>query len=329
MTPGLAAAVLAAAGAASSAEPAARVAALQSALEHAVARVGPPRALAFVPVGAEAVRAIRLPGYGLVVVLPPRALPGSGQRVVWRARTPGPASSPRSAPSEADVRRRVEAALAELRAAEQTQGTSVSASEAELRRLRIEIEAFRREAARARRAAEEELQRTLREVRFEATADGNVAVVHTPRPPEPPVPPDPPSAPEPPVTEPSLLPPVPSRPVGAPAAPAPPALPATPPWVAWFEEDVEDGPGPDRLVAQVRDALVETLARHGTGLQLGPEESVAVSVEFRRGGLLASGRGGRTAPRTLLVRARAKDLEAVGRGLSLEELKRRIEVSED
>jgi hypothetical protein len=81
------------------------------------------------------------------------------------------------------------------------------------------------------------------------------------------------------------------------------------------------------VVADVRSAVVATLEAHGalvSGLE--PDEHLAVAVDFQAGGPFVS----EASPaRTLVVRARRKDLDERARGrLSPEELRKRIEVVE-
>ena len=80
-------------------------------------------------------------------------------------------------------------------------------------------------------------------------------------------------------------------------------------------------------MADVRSAVIGTLETHGalvSGLE--PDEHLAVAVDFLAGGPFVS----EASPaRTLVVRARRKDLDERARGrLSSEELRKRIEVVE-
>lgn len=105
-----------------------------------------------------------------------------------------------------------------------------------------------------------------------------------------------------------------------------PALPPPPPWKFWFEGGTpRDERAPDAVVADVKQALVEALSQGGRLPGLQPDESLAVAVDFEPLGLLMA--AGPT--RSLVVRARVRDLDARARGaLSVEELRRRLEVSE-
>jgi hypothetical protein len=105
-------------------------------------------------------------------------------------------------------------------------------------------------------------------------------------------------------------------------------MPVPPPWKFWFEAGrPEDTREPERVVADVRGALIEALeSQSGQMGGLGADEFVTVAVDFVPGGLFAS----RARPsKTLVVRARVKDLQAGTRGaLAPAELRRRVEVFE-
>jgi hypothetical protein len=101
-----------------------------------------------------------------------------------------------------------------------------------------------------------------------------------------------------------------------------------PPWKSWFgTEGPRDERAPDKVVADVRAALVQALeSQSGRVPGLGADEFVTVAVDFVPGGFFAS--HARPA-KTLVVRARVRDLEARARGaLAPEELRRRVEVVE-
>ena len=88
-----------------------------------------------------------------------------------------------------------------------------------------------------------------------------------------------------------------------------------------------DARTPEAVVADVRRALVEALeSGPGRVPGLGPEEYVTVAVDFEPAGLFAQ----RARPeRTLVVRARVRDIEARASGaIAAEELRRRVEVIE-
>jgi hypothetical protein len=104
-------------------------------------------------------------------------------------------------------------------------------------------------------------------------------------------------------------------------------VPAPPPWHFWFDSgEASDPRAPEQIVADVRSAVVSTLESHGalmTGLQ--PEEHVAVAVDFVAGGPFAQSRPAKT----LVVRARRKDLDERARGkLSPDDLRKRMEIVE-
>jgi hypothetical protein len=73
-----------------------------------------------------------------------------------------------------------------------------------------------------------------------------------------------------------------TSPVGLPP-PAPPAPPPPPPpWFAWLQErEAEDERPPERIIGDVRVALIEALERNpATTPILKPEESMVVAVDF-------------------------------------------------
>jgi hypothetical protein len=268
----------------------ASVAAIEAQLARAVDRVSLPHAARLVGRG-DLARGYRIPGYGVVLVLTPRALPGPTGRVYHlrhgaRPRVLGVA--PTFGGQGAAV------GLAPPEAPEE-----VESFERQVIVLQAETEAARREA-------EQEMERIVHEVRVR---------VAPPAPPgslAPNAPPDPPAAPAAPRAEP----------------PAAPEEPPPPPWKFWFEmEGPREARSPDAVIAAVRRTVIDALAsRVPAPLGLPGEERVAVAVDFVPGGLLAP-----DAPpnRTLVVSVRAKDVAARARGaLSAEELARRIEVSE-
>jgi hypothetical protein len=103
---------------------------------------------------------------------------------------------------------------------------------------------------------------------------------------------------------------------------------AEPPWKFWFEgEASEEKRTPDRVVEDVRAAVIETLETRGaTVAGLGEDDFVTVAVDFVPGDVFASPR---RPTRTLIVRARQGDLAARAAGaLAPEELRARVEVIE-
>jgi hypothetical protein len=261
--------------------------ALERQLDRAIDRVSLPRPVALL--GREAARGYRLPGYGVVFVLTPRTLPGPGglELLHRRQRRPLPhvrvdAATPQP-PDEVDA-------------------------------LERQVVVLQHETEEARRAAEEDMERIVHDVRVRLAAPGelHVEVTATPEPAEEPV-----AAPAP-------------APPAAPAAPLPAEapLPPPPPWKFWFQEaGARDTRTAEAVVADVRRALVEALdSGPGRVPGLRPEEFVTVAVDFEPAGLFAQHQ---RPERTLLVRARVRDLEARARGsIPAEELRRRVEVIE-
>jgi hypothetical protein len=81
------------------------------------------------------------------------------------------------------------------------------------------------------------------------------------------------------------------------------------------------------VVADVRAAVIEALTTQGGRLVgLGSDERVTVAVDFVPGGIFAA----QARPqKTLVVTARARDVDARARGaITAEELRRRVEVAE-
>jgi hypothetical protein len=197
----------------------------------------------------------------------------------------------------------------------------------DIQSLQEEAEAFRREAERAMEKAERDVR-----IRLRVPEDGPpFALLAPPDAPDAPPPPDAPEddvpglAPEAPVPPAPAVAPVPPPP-GAPAIPPPPplVLAAPPGWPFWFgEADAEDAP-PERVLADVRRAIVAGLAAYRGGLALlGPDEFVVVAVDFVP---RMADRGG---AHTVVARARKRDLveHRAGR-LSTEALHARVEFEE-
>jgi hypothetical protein len=311
---------------------------LRVALETALGRTG---RVALLPGARSAGRAYRLKGYGAVIVLAPRALPVR-HKVVRRTgplaprvvAVPSPAV-PRMVitvpegtfdvelPDLGDLEQQMEAQMAAqaaaLREMEAAQEDWSRAHENEVRaRLRAveeQAEAFRREAERARRRAEREVRTRL------------VPPVPPAAPPAPTAPPAAAARPAEPAPEPA--------PVIAPEPPEPPEAPEAlegppPPWRFWFDFSTEtETPDPadaDAQVAAVRETLAASLASYrGPLASLAPDDFVTVALDFVPDRLL------RTPPsRTLLVRVRARDLQARQAGrLTAAELRKRIEFEEN
>ncbi len=171
----------------------------------------------------------------------------------------------------------------------------------ELLAIEQQVLEFQREAEEARQSAELEFERLSRDLHNRLAA--------------------PPASP---------------RPAGAPVVPVAPVAgasstspaPPPPPWRSWFPTDgpPDDRP-PDAIVADVRAAVIATLAGEGARLRgLATDEFVAVAIDFVPVGVFVS----EVRPaRTILIRARKRDLDARQAGkLSAEELRSRVEVSE-
>jgi hypothetical protein len=283
---------------------------LQAQLDRAVAQVSRPSA--GIAVGrVEGARGYHLPGYGAVFVLAPRTLPRArgvmvlghdpASGAVLEIETAGQAEEtrPPDAPTPGpDRRSRIRSVGRPL---------PLDPDEArELAEFEAQVMAFQREAEEVRQSAEREFEQLVRAMQ------GRLA----PSPPVPPEPALPVEAPEAP------------RSPRAPVPPPPPTAPFPPPWRFWFESrEATDARAPEQVVADVRSAVISTLEAHGALVSgLGPDEHLAVAVDFLPGGaFVAHARPSKT----LVVRARRKDLEEHARGrLSPEELRKRIEIVE-
>jgi hypothetical protein len=249
-------------------------------LEEAVGRVSLPHAGILLG-RANASRGYRLPGYGVVFVLTPRALPGNETVYVFRGH-PGMERAHPGPHREVEI---------------------VTTSQVE------EIEALERQvlilqhAAEARRrAAEEDHERIVRRVRIHLAPVSEAEARE--------------GEPEP-VDETAPL------PTGGPTVPPPP-----PPWRFWFEtERPKEERTPERVVEDVREAVIEVLESRGAGVVgLEADEFVTVAVDFVPGDFFAA----HPRPtRTLIVRARQKDLAARARGaMAPGDLRARVEVIE-
>ena len=225
-------------------------------------------------------RGYRLPGYGIVFVLAPRALPGEETVHVWpghprKERAPGP---------------------------DRGVGVVTTTEEEELEALERQVLILQHAAEAHRRAAEEDHERIVRDIRIrlaplteEEDAEEEAGLVDEAAP----------------------------FPAGGPTALPPPA-----PWSFWFGTPrPEDERTPDRVVADVREAVIEALESRGAAVPgLEGDEFVTVAVDFVPGDLFAAHR---RPTRTLIVRARQGDLAARGRGvMAPKELRAKVEVIE-
>ncbi len=283
-------ALVAAAGAsqesAKPAKPAVRhaIEALEAHLDRAVDRVSLPHAARLLG-RAESARGYRLPGYGVVLVLTPRALPGEAGRVYF-LQGGGP-----------NARRKLRV---EAKPAGEPATVVVDATEDEgVLTFERQVLVLQRETEAARLAAEEELERIVRDVRVRIAPVADAAAAQAPP--------------------------------GAPAPPTPPTLPAPPappPWKFWFEAGTpSETRAPEAVVADVRTSLVEALMAPGGDVAgLVGHERLTVAVDFVPGGLFAANARPR---RTLVVSVRARDLSARARGsITQDELRGRVEVNE-
>jgi hypothetical protein len=263
--------------------------ALEARLDRAVDRVSVPHAAQLLG-RAPCARGYRLPGYGVVFVLTPRALPSGDKGVfvfhssnprhrVMRLQTHPPRDSVRADGSEEEERK--------------------------VEDLEHQVLVLQAETEEVRRAAEQEMARLVHDVKLRLTdEDGDGAEAAT-------------------AAEAPLAP----TPVTAPPPPEVP-LPPPPPWKFWFDAGApRDGRTPEALVADVRSALIDTISSPAEPFPgLRADESVTVAVDFVPGGLFAA----QARPeRTLVVRIRVKDIEARRRGaITAEELRRRVDVTE-
>jgi hypothetical protein len=289
---------------------------LEAQLDDAVAQVSRPSA-GLVVGRVEGTRGYQLPGYGAIFVLAPRALPHSHREVVYWSRAvippgaqdvmlepegqdllPVPPSPEPGAPGSGKPK---------------TKGRRIAPLDPEqtreLAQIEAQVQAFQREAEEARQAAERDLDRLTQEFQV-LLAPPTPQDVRVPAP-------APPAGPATRVA------------AGAPPTPRPPTAPVPPlppPWRFWFDaREAQDERTPERVVADVRTAVVDTLEAHGPTLPgLRPEEFITVAVDFLPGGLFVA----QARPtQTIVVRARVRDLGERARGqLSPEALRGRIEV---
>jgi hypothetical protein len=174
--------------------------------------------------------------------------------------------------------------------------------ELEMRAIQQQAETLQREAE----AAQREAERAFEEF------EHNVIRLVTPADPAAPLPPEPPQQPEAPT------------PASAPA-------PLPPPWAHWFDSgEPADGRTAERVIADVEAAVTSALGRLGPRLgTLSGDEAVLVAVDFlpARGFEFIDAPG--TPTRSLIVKARKKDLVERGLGkITAEELRRRIDVTQ-
>jgi hypothetical protein len=178
--------------------------------------------------------------------------------------------------------------------------------ERELQAIQIQLDSLQHEAEQAQQEAErafENLERNVRVRSVQRVADSAGA----PPPPEPAAPPRPPVAPD-------VL---------------PPGMPPPPPWRFWFPEESRDERAPDKVVADVKAAVIAALESHGARLGTIPaDESVLVAIDFLppRGFDLEPPPPGE---QSLVIRVKKRDLvEARSGKISADELRRRIDATE-
>jgi hypothetical protein len=271
------------------------IASLEGLLEQAVAEVSPPHAGILLG-RASGSRGYRLPGYGIVFVLTPRALPGR-EGAVYVVRRGISKGAHERGEERGEGHRDLEIVTA----------TEVEALEALERQVLI----LQHAAEAQRRAAEEDHERIVRDIRIRLgpapvpeteVSEGERRTIL--------------------VDETAPLPEAPD--VAAPTTGAP----SPPPWRFWFGAEVsEEGRTPDRVVEDVRGAVIDVLEARAPGVAgLEADEFVTVAVDFVPGGFFAAHRH---PTRTLIVRARQEDLDAHARGrIASKELRARVEVFE-
>jgi hypothetical protein len=317
--------------------------ALELQLEQAVGQVSRP-APGIVLGRVESARGYYLPGYGAVIVLTPRALPRPGNAFLVHRRS-GPGGTAR-----VQIETRVEGTGADQQNAErlaeharQVLGMSGGAERRpaaagstgrpeseidELIALEQQVLEFQRLAEESRLSAEQEFERLTQNVRVRFGAPPEEGAAGPGAAPVAAADGAPPSKGA--VTTAST--PAPRAggrlATGAPGAPRPADAARIAPWRFWFEAGGPPDPRPpDRVAADVRDAVIATVENAGTRLTgLQGEECVAVAVDFVVRGVFVSDP---RPSRTMVIRARKRDLDARRAGaLSPEDLRHRIEVIE-
>jgi hypothetical protein len=269
------------------------IASLEGRLEQAVAEASPPHAGILLG-RASGSRGYRLPGCGVVFVLSPRALPGR-EGAVYVVRRGVSEGAHGHGEEGGEPHRDLEIVTA----------TAVEEIEALERQVLI----LQHAAAAQRRAAEEDHERIVRDIRIRLGPAPH-REVHAGEPPA------------------ILVDETAPLPEGPDVTALPEGGPGPPPWRFWFGEEVsEEGRTPDGIVDDVRGAVIGVLEDRAPGIAgLGPDEFVTVAVDFVPGGFFVSHR---RPTRTLIVRARQKDLEAHARGkIASKELRARVEVFE-
>ena len=281
---------------------------MEALLDQTVAQVSPPNP-GFVLAGAPASRGYLLRGHGVVFVLAPRRLPMAplvATRMRGRIVIQGS--------GQASDLRQLEVQVAEFQAQVHQEWQALEQSFDQVQaRIR---------AAAPRGASPEDPWPVAGPAaqdpdgREPAAAPVRVAPPTAPGAPVPAAAPPPPNPPEAP------------RPASAPEAPPPP-FPA-PPWIQWAQESAEgaEARDPERVVADTKDALLQTLENYGHVLTtLPPDEMISVVVDFVAGTPFIDDQARPARSLSLRVRKRDLDERRAGR-LSTEELRRRIETTE-
>jgi hypothetical protein len=283
---------------------------LEALLDQTVAQVSPPNP-GFVLAGAPASRGYLLRGHGVVFVLAPRRLPLPMVTTRMRGRIVFQGSG------QASDLRQLEVQVAEFQAQVHREWQALEQSFDE---VQARIWAAAPNGASADRRFQVAVpppgRRPAAEPPDSASPLTPAALEAPPPAPSAPVAPLAPSAPEPPLP-PSAL-----------EAPAP-SFPA-PPWIQWSEEagEAPEPRSPEQVVADTRDALLQTLEGYGHLLtSLSPDETISVVVDFVAGTPFVDDRA--RAARSLSLRVSKRDLDDRKAGrLSAEELRRRIETTE-
>lgn len=181
--------------------------------------------------------------------------------------------------------------------------------ERELQAIQGQVESLQREAE----MAQQEAERAFEVLEYNVRAHALQRVGNTP--------PVPAEAPVPPTTRVQAPPPPPDV--------LPPGIPPPPPWRFWFPAELGDDRPPDKVVAEVKSAVVSALEAHGGRLlALSPDEWVLVAIDFvpSRGFDLDPAPAGE---QSLVIKVKKKDLVDVGSGkISAEELRRRIDYTQ-
>ncbi|HVQ29752.1 MAG TPA: hypothetical protein VMV21_09245 [Vicinamibacteria bacterium] len=288
--------------------------AMEALLDSTVEQVSRPNP-GFLLAGSPSCRGYLLKGYGFVFVLPARWLPVRSAGL--RGRRPGMRST--TTESIVVIRDRRDPGL---------------------RELERQVQAFQEEAEQTRSEAERAFEEMTREIRLRIAAS-QVAWGDMPQGPPllpvlAPAPPEAPTAPaapegtkEPPDPAKAQEAPPPAPPDALPLPPpAGPLAPGAPPWRNWGEPEEQEDRRPERLVADVRDAVIAALEAHGPSLSsLRPDETISVVVDFVAGAPFLDDDARPARSLTLRVRKRDLDDRRAGR-LSPDELRRRVEATE-